>query len=983
MKNRFMLKILTALTAVAFFGYSLWPSTPAKSPEVLSEEAWVEQTFNAMTPDERLGQLFMLPAYPRQGPEARDALAETVAQYHIGGLVFFKATAGQIAAQTNFFQAKSKTPMLMAIDGEWGIGMRAVDAMDFPRQLMLGAIREHYPLYDLGREVAKQCRRIGIQVNFAPVVDVNNNPDNPVIGDRSFGEDKTNVTAKSFLYMQGMQDYGVMACAKHFPGHGDTDVDSHKDLPSILHSKKRLDSLELYPFRSLIQNGVQSVMIAHLNIPQLDNRPNRPSTLSKPIVHDLLQQEMGFKGLIFTDALGMKGVTKHFEPGEVEVAALEAGCDVLLMPEDVELAFAKIKVALAEGRLNRADLEKRVKKVLRAKYQLGLHDYKPHKMQDLLKEVNSRSAEELCEELVQQALTLVDNTDDLLPLRRLDTLNMASLSIGRGEKTTFQEELNRYGGIVDFAAEAELSERMYSHFLNKLSEYELVFISLHRMGRLSKDDFRIDQRSIDLIRQLQKRTKVVLVWFGTPYALDLLDDHRWNLVAYNEYVVTQEMAARALMGGNAIEGALPVSVGKKLALGTGARTKARRMPYSSPEREGLNSQILARIDSIAAEAIAAEATPGCQVLVAKNGKIIWHKTYGYHTYEKQRAVSLSDVYDLASVTKVAATTLSIMKLEEMGKLDINRPLSDYLTELRGTNKEGLRIKDILAHQAGLKPWLPFYTRTLDENKRPEKTLYKNYPTNRYCVKVADDLYLCKGAEDSLVWERIARSDLRQSKKYKYSDLGFYLFAKLVERVGGIPLDEFASRHFYRPMGLEATAFNPVEQGISKYRIVPTEEDAYYRYQRIHGYVHDMGAAMLGGVSGHAGLFSTATDLAVIFEMLLNKGVYQDRRYLDEATVERFTAQYKDESRRGLGFDRKEPSSSNPPVSYNVAHNASDNTFGHLGFTGIAAWADPDNDVLFIFLSNRTYPDGGENRKLIKMDIRTRMQEAVYEALHQK
>ncbi len=953
-----------------------------QTQEAQAEAAWVEEKWQAMSEDERLGQLFMVAAYTRNGSSDEARVKALIEKEHVGGLIMFQGSPERTAQLTNKYQALSKkVPLMMAIDGEWGLNMRLTNTIPYPRQLLMGAIQDNRIIYDFGKEVAYQSRRLGIHVNFAPVVDVNNNAANPVIGDRSFGENRENVTAKSYQYMLGMQDHNLIACAKHFPGHGDTDVDSHYDLPVIKHSRSRLDSVELYPFRSLIQHGVRSIMVAHLHIPAIDSTPNLPTTLSPKAIDQLLKKELNYQGLIFTDAMGMKGVTKHFANGEADLKAVQAGVDVLLMSPDVGLAKKKIKAALADGSLKWDDLEQRIRKILAAKYRLGLDKYSPVEEKNVVKDLNHAEAQALYEKIIGAALTLTRNPNELLPIRRTADQKIASLSIGSGRKTYFQRELDRYGVKNHYYSGASIVGSNKTRLLNSLKKQDIVLIGLHRVGKLPQEDFNLSKSARAFINELGQHTKVVLVVFGNPYSLKFFEAIPHVACAYINDQSAQKQAAQAIFGGLPFLGKLPVTASATFKYGMGVETKTFRLPYAQrPEEVGMSSEKLKEVDKIAQEAISKGATPGCQVLVVKDGKIAFHKAYGHFTYKKRRAVSTADVYDLASVTKVAATTLSIMKLYEDGKLDIDKKMGDYLPELRGTNKYHLRIRDVLAHQAGLKPWIPFYTKTLTADKKPAPKYYKSKPNNEFCIRVSEGVYLCKSQLDTVLWQRIYNQDLRGSTNYRYSDLGFYMFTKLIEKVSGQPLDQYVSEQFYQPMGLEHIGFNPLEQKIPKSIIVPTEEDDYYRYQRLQGDVHDMGAAMLGGVAGHAGLFASAADLAAIFQMLIDEGVYQNRRYLKAETIQKFTAIYSSKSRRGLGFDRKEKTTGQSSV--NVAWQASDQTFGHLGFTGIGAWADPEQDLVFIFLSNRTYPNM-ENMKLIQLDIRTRIQEVCYDAVIQK
>jgi beta-N-acetylhexosaminidase len=948
-------------------------SVPDNSfPEV---ERWVEQTIQQMSLDECIGQLIMVPVHPKKGEENEALVKSYVEDYHVGGLIMFQGGPQRTIQLINQYQALSTLPMLVAIDGEWGVQMRLDSVLALPKQMLLGAIQENQLIYDYGRLVAEQCKRLGIHINFAPVVDINNNSQNPVIGDRSFGESRSKVTDKAYKYMKGMEDHGIMTCLKHFPGHGDTHTDSHYDLPIIKHSKERLDSVELYPFKQLFKLGASSVMVAHLHIPALDKTENLPTTLSHKVVTELLQLKLKSEGLIFTDALNMKGVTKHFKDGEAEVKALQAGVDILLMPENVEKAIVAIKKAIINGDLDTFYLKEKVRKILRVKYKLGLTHFTPIPVEKVGEDLNQPTHREFIQKLAEKSITLLKNENKLIPISPDKTNKVASLSIGYGDETPFQSSLSHYGVKKNFQLEQVVKG---TELLPELQKFETVIIGLHKIGRIPQRDFGINSATRDLIQAISKKSKVILVVFGNAYALKYFENIPGLICTYHEDPVYQRTAAKAIFGWKGFYGKLPVGVGTQFPEGHSIlMDESHASEFEDIGKElGFDMAKISAIDDIAFEAIDYGATPGCQVLVMKNGKKIYHKTYGYTTYDKTRKVQKEDVYDLASVTKVAATTISLMKLYETGKLDLNKTLGDYIPELKGSNKENLKINQVLAHEAGLKAWIPIYLKGLDKNKNPDNTYFRKSPNASFNIQINDSLFTNKVFLDSIFWKRIIENSLDEPI-YRYSDLGFILFTKLIENISGKPLDEFVMDNFYKPMNLSVIGYKPLSRSITKERIIPTEEDQYFRKTKVQGFVHDPNAALLGGVSGHAGLFSNATDLAAVYQMLLDKGMYQGKRYLEERTVELFTAQFSPRSRRGLGFDRKELG--NAEISHNVAWQASPLTYGHLGFTGIGAWADPENKIIYIFLSNRTYPSG-ENAKLVQMNIRPRIQEKIYKAI---
>jgi len=922
----------------------------------------------------------MVRAYSKSDNADVKEILNKIEKHKIGGVCFFQGTPKKQAELTNKYQKKSKIPLLVAIDGEWGLGMRFKDdAISFPRQLMLGAVQDNNIIYEMGREVASQLKRIGVHVNFAPVVDVNNNPDNPVINDRSFGEDKYNVIAKSYAYMKGMQDMGVMACMKHFPGHGDTDVDSHYDLPIINHSRKRLDSIEILPFKALVKQGISSAMVAHLHIPAIDNRPNRPTTLSKTAVTDILRNELSFSGLIYTDAMDMKGVADHFPDGEADLEAFIAGADVLLLPNDLSKGITEIKKAVEEGKISKSRLEYSVKKILRAKYSVGLASPKTIASDGIEEYVNSPRAEAIKERLIEQAITLPRDENHLVPIQKIEDVKISTIAIGTKSTTQFQNTIDRYLKSKHHKVSKKLGKAELTKIRNATLGNDIVIASFHDMSRYASKDFGIDTSSLSLLRELDKKKKLIIVLYGSPYALKYFDGFSSVIVAYNEEKITQKIVAQSLFGANTIKGRLPITASEIYKNGKGIyRESLGRLGFSIPERVGMSSEKLAELDNLTEKMIKEKAAPGGQILVVKEGKVVLEKAYGHHTYKKERAVKTNDIYDVASVTKICASTISLMKLYDENKFNLDAKLSKYLgSEIDTCDKKNLNVSAMLAHHAKLRGWIPFYAETVSESKknpRPLDEFYKKTKQGKYNVKVANDLYMREDYQDS-IWSKIYGSKLREKEGYRYSDLSFYMFHKIIENQSSLSLDDYSYQNFYKPLGLRKTGFVPMEKH-SRYDVAPTEEDTYFRRQRLQGHVHDMGAAMLGGVAGHAGLFTNAYELGILLQMLLNNGSYGGIEYIKPSTVRTFTTRYSESTRRGLGFDMKELDSEK---TLNMSEMASASTYGHLGFTGVSAFVDPEYDLIFIFITNRTYPSMN-NRKFAKGDYRPKAQTIVYKSM---
>lgn len=971
---------IALLLLPASHSHAQLPTTPLGRAADRQEASWVDSVYNAMNEDERIGQLFMIRAHSDLGPDHVAKVEKMVKDYHVGAMCFFQGDPEEQIRLINQYQALSPgVPILMAIDAEWGLGMRMkTSTISYPYQLTLGAIQDNQLLYKMGLEVGHQLRRTGLHVNFAPVVDVNNNAANPVINFRSFGEDRYNVTAKSYQYMRGMQEAGILTSAKHFPGHGDTDVDSHLDLPVITHDRQRLDSLELYPFKALVDRGITGVMIAHLHVPAFDSRPNRPTTLSRATVTQLLRDSLGFDGIIYTDALEMKGVTKHFAAGQVEAEAVLAGADMLCLPEDLGAALREIKKYMTEGKISEAQLAASVKRILRAKYRLGLTSYLPIDAKGVRAELNRPEALALKQQLLEAAMTLVRNPGSLIPFTELDSTAYASLSIGASALTPFQKRLADYVKMPHWQVGKEISAERADQLMKTLEKNDVVIVGMHDMSSRASQNYGLTTSSINFLKQLAKKTKVVLVVFGNPYSLKYFDDFDWVLEAYQEDGMSQDVAAQALFGAFPIRGRLPITASEKSRFNTGVSTPASiRLGYALPEAVGLSSDTLAQIGTLIQQAIDSGATPGAVVLIAKDGKVIFHEAFGHYTYSATDAMERDAIFDLASVTKIAATTISVMRLQGEHQLDVDHPLSQYFPELAASNKKDLLLREIMAHRAGLQAWIPFFEQTLagsKKNPKPSEKYYRSSASGDFTVPVTDHLFMRQDFVDS-IWQQIIQSELRDNKDYVYSDLGFYMLGRTVGRVSGIPLEEYVQKHFYHPLGLQTTTYKPWMK-YSLEKIVPSERDQYWRQQKVQAYVHDMGAAMLGGVSGHAGLFADANDMAILLEMIRRGGHYGGQRYLKEQVIHDFTRRFPGETRRGTGFDMVELDQHKAP---NLSHYASTDTFGHLGFTGTAVWVDPANNLTFIFLSNRTYPSM-YNRKLSTMNIRPRVQDIAYRAM---
>ena len=945
----------------------------------LAAQQWVDSVYKTLSDDQRIAQLMVVRAHSNLGPDHVAKVANEIKKYNIGSLCFFQGGPLRQANLTNYYQSIAKTPILITIDGEYGLGMRLDSVTKFPYQITMGAMKNTNAAYEMGRAVGEQHKRLGVHVNYAPVVDVNNNPNNPVIGFRSFGEDKYRVAQMGVAYMKGMQDAGIMASAKHFPGHGDVEVDSHYDLPVINKTRSQLEEMELYPFREIIKAGVQSVMVAHLSIPSIDNGKNRATSISKNAVNGLLRTDLGFDGLTFTDALEMKGVANYFPGGTIAVEAIIAGNDMLCLPENVPVAINAIKDAIKKKRITWTDIEKKTKRVLLAKYNLGLHQTQRVETSNLLADLNAKTSQ-IREMIAQQALTVVafqsPNTfrDDFISLPLQKGKKIAYVAFTKaGTPTTLGNILKGDLAADVFTINYNATAGAGGQVVKKIEQgrYDAVIIGFHDVAlRKGSNNYGITQSAIQNWYSLNKTNALTMV-FGNPLAMSSFCTAK-NLVGlYEDDDVFQKVAANWLIDGFEATGTLPVTV---CNWKVGHGIKMNKTTYLKP----IGDERFAAVDSIAMEGIKNYAYPGCVILAAKDGEIVYHKAFGNYEYTSTaKPVELSSIYDLASITKTSTATLAIMKLIEQRKVDLKKKLSDYLPWTRRTNKAGLTLENIILHQAGMVPFIGFYKETVDSAGNPKPELYRTSPQQGFTTQVARNLYLRNDWKDT-IWKRILDSPITpQGKKYVYSDNDFWFLGKIVEQVTGTPLDVYMRENFYQPMNMNTTGYKPLDR-FELQQIVPTEEEIGFRNQLIQGTVHDEGAALGGGVAGHAGLFSNAYDLGKLYQMLLNGGELNGRRYLNWETIQTFTAYQSPISRRGYGFDKPEKDNATRTYPY-PSKLASPGTYGHTGFTGTCVWVDPVHNILYIFLSNRVNPTRN-NPRLGSGSIRGNIQDAIYTAL---
>ncbi|WP_396170268.1 glycoside hydrolase family 3 N-terminal domain-containing protein [Flavobacterium sp.] len=945
--------------------------------ETDAEKHWVDSLYNSMSLEEKLGQLFMVQAYSNKDSLHVNSVEKLIKENKVGGVIFFQGGPVRQANLTNRFQSQSKIPLFIAIDAEWGLSMRLDSTFVHPWNMTLGAVQDLNLIEKVGESMGKESKRIGVHFNFAPVLDINTNPKNPVIGFRSFGESKVNVSERAIALMKGFQSQGVFSTGKHFPGHGNTSVDSHKALPLVTYSREHIDLVELYPYKRMFDEGLVSVMVGHLNIPSLDPRPNYPTSISKTIVTELLQNEMQFDGLVFTDALNMKGVSNYREisdvpsmPGDIDLKAFLAGNDILLCSDNVPAAIEKIRSAYLANVITEERLAISVKKILQYKFKAGLNHFKPIETLNLNQDINPASNKALNYQLFENAITVLQNKENILPIRKLQNNKIAYVKIGDGQNSEFVATLKKYTEIT------EVASQNIDSLNQKLKDFDTVIVGFHKSDRAFRNQDFTETESLWL-QEIATKNKVILDIFAKPYSLlpvSNFENIKGLVVSYQNTDVAQIVSAELLFGAIEAKGKLPVSINSNFKVNDGLPTeKLNRLGFTSPENVGMNTEKLLEIEKIANKAIDDKIAPGIVVLVARKGKVVYQKAFGYHTYDKVKMVSTSDLYDVASLTKMIATLPNVMQQYDKGKVTLETNLGDMVPMFKGSNKASINFKDLLLHNAQLTPFIPFYKNTLDSSGKPLEKYYRKTPDEFFSKQVADSMFVRNDFHDTIM-KTMVDSKLLPEKKYKYSDLTFMILKEYLEKSTSKKLDVLVQDNLFQSLGMNNSLFNPLQKRY-KSDIAPTEIDNYFRHQTLQGYVHDQGAAIEGGVQGHAGLFSNAMDIAKMMQMYLQKGNYGGIQYFSSKTFDDFNSCYlcADGNVRGLGFNK--PRGTDNPTS----KSASDSSFGHTGFTGTMTWADPVTETVYVFLSNRTFPGVIEN-KLAKGKIREQIQEVIYEAI---
>ena len=946
---------------------------PLISEDLINQNKWVDSIYSSLSLDEKIGQLFFVQATGNKINNSEKILND-IEEFKIGGLIFSTGNPSIQANLTNDYQKLSTIPLLISMDAEWGVGMRLDSVPKFPWNMSLGAVVNDSILEDIGSEIGNQFNRLGVHMNFAPVIDVNTNPNNPIIGNRSFGESKINVSNKGIGFARGIQSKNILATAKHFPGHGDSSKDSHLTLPTINFDEKRIKNVELYPFKKLIEKGLSSIMIAHLNIPSLEKENMLPSTLSKNIIENLLIKELNFKGLIITDALEMKGVSEYTKRN-VDLMAFLAGNDILLMSSDISKGIKAIKKSYNKGKISEERLSRSVKKILKAKYKVGLNNYEMIETENLIKDLNNISSVNLINSTIESIPTLIKNKYDMLPVK-LDTESIINLQLGNDTGSTFNKYLNKYKNVksINFS---EIDEIELKSLLNK---HKMIIISVHMKSDTPWQNMnkKFSLKELEILKILDEYDNKILASFTNPYMLTQLNLDSYNsiIVSYQNNREFQKITAQQIFGAKEIKGELPVSINKKYKEGYGITlNNINILSYTNPENVGVDSKKLSKIDSIINYAIENKMTPGAQILVAKNSKVIYEKSFGKLRYNEDLKTNSETIYDLASLTKILVTTPILINLVDQKAIYLDTKLKNVLPRYKDSNKANITIKELLSGHAGLQAWIPFYKMTLDEENKPSLKYYSFKKNKINSIKVAPDLFLRADYIDTI--RNIIKESNLLKTKYKYSDLSYLIIQEYIEDFHSQNLEEIINKILFNKLGVNLT-YNPFLKKPTN-NIAPTEIDEYFRYKEINGYVHDMAAAMFGGISSHAGLFGNSINVAKVMQMYIQGGNYGNEQILKSETINLFNNCYycEEDNRRGVGFDKPQLEEEGPTCGC-----VSMDSFGHSGWTGTFAWADPEQEIVYIFLSNRSYPSGESagKSKLVKEDIRSKIQEVIYKSI---
>lgn len=945
----FILISISIYTAAASISGSESDSGNAISFEE-NEEVNVESLLDEMTLDEKVGQLFMVRAY---GVFSNDRnldylrLKELITDYHVGGVIFFQGDVYGQAVRNNELQKIAKYPLWIAQDMEFGAAMRIDGTTRFTPAMGIAATGNSYNAYLKGKITAHEAKAVGVHQIYAPVLDVNNNPNNPVINVRSYSADPVMVAEYGEEFMKGVQSEDLISTGKHFPGHGDTETDSHLALPTITHDYARLDSVELAPFRQSINEGMQSIMSAHISFPNISENEGLPGTLDPSILNKILIDSLSFNGLIVTDGLEMQGIAAHYSPGQAVIKALQAGADQMLVSTDEKAAINEIKKAVESGELSEERIDFSVRKILQLKADKGIFSNRLVNIESLNYKINTPQFQNTANRIVRESVTVLKD-EDILPVRQIDYPDVLVVGISDGEEHssagTLRREISRYHENVQYhSLDSRTSNEEIEELMEDAQQADLIILGSFIRVR-SYHALQMPQEYNRILKQLSGFDKPeILLSFGNPYIVENFPYADVHLMAWSAASDQVRETIPSIFGASDIQGKFPGEVPGMYEIGDGFEMPQSTVRYDDPIAANMSIDSLLQVDKIMQSAINDSVFPGGVVGVMRNGALVWQQGYGYHDYSKTKAVQSNGVYDMASITKIMATTTSMMKLVDEGKVSLDDPISKFIPEFNEYLKKEITIRHFLLHTSGL----PAFRIYVDELRT----------RNELIEAVRNEPLINDPGEE-----------------YVYSDLGFILLAEIIEEVTGKRIDQYVHDEFYEPMGMTSTTFNPEDIGsVLTNRIPPTEIDTVYNRGLVHKKVHDERAYFMDGISGHAGLFSSVHDMAKYFFMLLNDGNYGSHQYLSPEIIDLFTSHQSPINQRGLGFDRKSEGFSTAGTL------TSENSFGHTGFTGTSFWVDPDENISIIILTNRTYPNRSYGSRISR--IRAEIADAVMKSIN--
>lgn len=919
------------------------------NPYNLSAEdsLWINTTLNSLTLEEKCGQMIMPKAaiVDKKNSEYKKLL-KLVKDYKIGGFIYLKGDLEKQIDLTNDLQKAAEIPLLFSADYERGLGMRLEGTIEFPYNMGIGAANNSLLTFKMGKAVAEEARAIGVHINFAPLLDINTDYRNPIIDIRAYSANPHIVAQQSLSYLSGLKHGELANTAKHFPGHGATDIDSHRKLPVINRSQSEMEENELIPFRHAINYGVNAVMTGHLEVPAYEPESNLPATLSKKITTDLLKNKLDFRGLVITDAMNMRAITDNYSHQEAAKLAVQAGNDIILFPKNVKESLEGIVNAIKDGEIPETRIDESVRKILALKKILKLDKNKLVDKEKALGTIAKNDHKRLAKKLAQKSITLIKDEQKLIPVNPADYKKIVCIGINdnrpKGTPVFIKDLKKEIKKLKKYELHSRNKQRSFNRALNAAKKADLIILPLYIYSfSLNKKPEHLKKLNIFLNKLLDLKKPTIIISFGTPYLIVDLPGIQTYICAYGQTDIVQSVMTDALFGRSKISGKLPVDIpGTNFQTGYGINFNPEGIYVPKTfESEFYNFK---KVNSLMNSARSKNVFPGGVLLIGHQDKVIFHKAFGRYTYsDKSTKVKTKTIFDLASLSKVVGTTSAAMLLSDLQKMNLQDQVKKYLPEFANNKKDSINIYHLLTHRSGLPAFRPFYKSASSAEEVIDKVMN-------------------------------SKLSFEPGTSARYSDLGMITLQKVIEKITNSTLDKFLEENLFSKLEMTNTLYNP--RGKLKKECAPTEYDSYWRKKTIQGEVHDETASLLNGVAGHAGLFSTSTDLAKFAHVLVNNGLWGEKQIFSPVTIEEWTTQQFENSSRGIGWDTKYGKYSSAGKLF------SKNSFGHTGFTGTSIWIDKERKLFVILLTNRVNPSR-HNKKIIK--FRRDLHEAVIQALEEE